>query len=123
MEGIATAALIACRRVVGNTRMTTARAGVLLVAVAAVAATTILSLHVALLLSPALLLLVLLSGGLFPGEQVIERLRARYEKRRARPEARPASPTARVFVRRTGRLIAFALAVRPPPAQAAHLLS
>jgi hypothetical protein len=101
--------------------MTRARGWAWLTAVATVLVVLSASPHVALLLSPALVLLVLLSGGLFPGERALERLRARYEQPRNRPLARPTAPPAPMFVRRTGRLIAFALAVRPPPRIAAAL--
>ena len=106
---------------VGGVRMTRARGWAWLTAVATVLVVLSASPHVALLLSPALVLLVLLSGGIFPGEHVLERLRARYERRRPRPLARPMSPPAPLFARRTGRLISFALAMRPPPLSAAAL--
>lgn len=73
---------------------------------------------VALLLAPAAALLLLLAHGIFPGEQLIERLRAHRARHRPRrrllPVARPVAPAT---IRRTGRHIAFALAVRPPPAR------
>lgn len=66
-------------------------------------------------LGPALLLLGLLACGLYPGERVLARLARRPRRVRHRPVQssrwRPAEPG---FVRRT-RLLAYHLAVRPPP--------
>ena len=91
----------------------------LLAAVTAVAAlvallTTVPSLGG--LLVPAVALGIVLLAGLFPGEAAIERLRdARSTPRMRGPSTirRPSSPA---IVRRVGRLMAFALAIRPPPA-------
>jgi hypothetical protein len=68
----------------------------------------------ALTMAPALLLLALLTCGLRPGEALIDRLRAQ-----ARPPARRAAshprPRLALVVRPAGRLLASALAMRPPP--------
>jgi hypothetical protein len=70
-----------------------------------------------MLLVPAIGLALALAMGMFPGEQAIERLRSARRtpgKRRSSVIARPATPA---VVRRVGRLLAFALAMRPPPAR------
>ena len=70
----------------------------------------------ALTMAPALLMLALFAGGVRPGEALIERLRARRVTPR-RPRAVSASlPRLALVVRPAGRLIASALAMRPPPA-------
>lgn len=72
---------------------------------------------VALLLAPALVLLVFLAAGLFPGEEQLARARSR--RMRARPVRAPgriARPVLRDIVRPVGITLAYALAVRPPPA-------
>ena len=70
----------------------------------------------ALTMAPALLLLAMLANGFRPGEALIERLRthARPARRRATSTPRP-RPT--FVVRHAGRLLAFGLAVRPPPSR------
>jgi hypothetical protein len=69
----------------------------------------------ALTLAPAVLLLATFAGGYRPGEALIERLR----ERRAAPRAIRATsariPHLALVVRPAGRLIASALAMRPPP--------
>lgn len=69
-------------------------------------------------LLPALFLLAALAAGRYPGERVLERLRAR----RSWPSRAPAGPVprwARRARRRSGELLATALAGRgPPPAPA-----
>lgn len=95
------------------------RAGALAVTLLALAAGLVLAPSVALLLAPAAALMLLLAHGVFVGEELIERLRARRAAaRHPRPRAalRPVAPA---YIRRTGRRIAFALAVRPPPAPVA----
>jgi hypothetical protein len=70
----------------------------------------------ALALAPAVLLLALFTGGIRPGEALIERLRSR---RAAAGRVRAVSaprPRLALVVRPAGRLIAAALAMRPPPA-------
>jgi hypothetical protein len=73
---------------------------------------------VALTLAPAVALLVLLAHGIAPGERLIDRLRRRFVGSRPRAAASLAAPRMRIVVRRAGRLIAAALAIRPPPAAA-----
>jgi hypothetical protein len=76
--------------------------------------------HVALLLGPAFLLLLILVVGVFPGEEAIARARARRAKaRRSRAPGRVAVPVLPDVVRPAGLALAFALAMRPPPALAA----
>lgn len=85
-------------------------------ALLAIAAAFAIAPGLAVALAPAAGLLLLLVHGFFPGEETIGRLRARRHvpaRRRTVSAPRPALP---VLLRRTGRRIAFALAVRPPPA-------
>jgi hypothetical protein len=75
---------------------------------------------VALLVAPGLLLGLCLVNGVMPGEALLTRLR---ERRLATPRRRPriaATPRPRLalVVRRTGRFVTHALAMRPPPAAA-----
>lgn len=73
------------------------------------------SVSVALLLAPALAILIILSLGYFPGEAVIVRIRQRSrDLTRPRPVA-DRMPEILDISSRVGRLIAYALAVRPPP--------
>jgi hypothetical protein len=69
---------------------------------------------------PALLLLAALASGLYPGEIVVARLRRRAPARRRRPapfrRERRMAPRAFAF---RARLLAYHLAVRPPPVGAA----
>jgi len=74
-----------------------------------------LGVGVALTLAPAFALLVLLSHGIAPGERLIARLRRHVVGRRPRAAATLAARRLRIVVRRAGRLIAAALAIRPPP--------
>ena len=70
---------------------------------------------VALMLAPALLTFVLLLLGFTPGEQLLERMRARrFTRRRDRP---PRALAVRhvVVARRMPSLATSALAMRPPP--------
>lgn len=90
---------------------------VLLVAV--VVAGVLLSPGALLALAPAVVLFAALLSGSMPGEELLERLRARFEPRARRPRRPRLRPYAAVYLRRTGRLIAAALAVRPPPRAAA----
>lgn len=69
-----------------------------------------------LVLAPALMLLLTLSLGFFPGEKVIVKVRGR--RARHRPTVEPLAEVVPELVdlaRQTGREIAYALAVRPPP--------
>lgn len=75
-----------------------------------------LSSAIALIVAPAFALLFVLSLGFFPGEKLIERVR---ERSRPREWSRPvvlATPSIDVVTRPAGLRLAFALAVRPPPA-------
>jgi hypothetical protein len=75
---------------------------------------------VALLLAPALLIVLVLAVGVFPGEEAIARARAR--RMRARPSRAPGRilrPALPDVARPAGAALAFALAMRPPPAVAA----
>jgi hypothetical protein len=90
--------------------------GLLLAALGAVA----VSPEVLLVLAPAFMLLGLLFMGQAPGE----RLLLRFARRPRRPRRRCASvprPRLPLVVRRVGRLIASALAMRPPPRTSAPL--
>ena len=69
----------------------------------------------ALSMAPALLLLALITGGFRPGEALIERLRARFAASRPPRASSAARPRLALVVRPTGRLLASALAMRPPP--------
>lgn len=71
---------------------------------------------VALLLAPAALLLALLLLGFTPGEQLIERMRARCRARRASRAPRALVNRHAVVVILMPSLSASALAMRPPPA-------
>jgi hypothetical protein len=92
-------------------------------ALGVIAFAVVLSPAVALLLAPTLVLFALLAIGHRPGERIIERLRRRFahHARRLRHTAARSRPNIPVLVRRTGRLLASALAMRPPPAAAPQL--
>ena len=70
----------------------------------------------ALSVAPVLALLAALIAGTFPGEDLMQRIRERRSLpvKRRRLAGAPSPPVA-VFVRPTGRRLAFALAMRPPP--------
>jgi len=68
-------------------------------------------------LAPALLLLVTLLAGRYPGERVLLRLAARRPRRRRRVHVAVARRSRSAWVR-AGALIGRHLAVRPPPAAA-----
>lgn len=76
---------------------------------------------VALMLAPAILLLLLLAAGIRPGEELIERLRERFTRPRVRGTANAPRPALPLVLRRVGRRMAAALAVRPPPVLAASV--
>jgi len=81
-----------------------------------VATATVASPGLALTMAPALLLLALLVGGVRPGEALLERLRDRRLQAPVRPRATSMlRPRLALVVRPAGRLIASALAMRPPP--------
>jgi hypothetical protein len=67
-----------------------------------------------LMLAPALVLVAVLLSGRAPGENLLVRWATR-RKRRPRAARIIERQYAAVFVRRVGRLIADALAMRPPP--------
>jgi hypothetical protein len=70
----------------------------------------------ALTMAPAVLMLALFTGGVRPGEALIERLRAgRLTPAPARAVSAP-RPRLAVVVRPAGLLLASGLATRPPPA-------
>ncbi len=76
-----------------------------------------LSLTVAMIAAPAFALLFVLSLGFFPGEELI--VKVRQLTTRPREWSRPvllANPVLPLQIRPVGLKIAFALAVRPPPA-------
>lgn len=74
--------------------------------------------------APVLILALPLLARRYPGEDVLVRLatRGRRPARRRRAPVRPALPALRAVrvLPRGGRLIAAALAVRPPPVAAGH---
>lgn len=84
----------------------------------AAAAAAVASPEVLLVLAPAFLLLGLLVIGQAPGEELLLRL-ARRTRRPRRAASRTQRPALPLVIRRTGRLIAAALATRPPPARPA----
>ena len=69
----------------------------------------------ALTFGPALLMLALFTLGVRPGEALLERLITRHVRRAPRAISAP-RPRLALVVRPAGRLIASALAMRPPPA-------
>ena len=77
---------------------------------------------VAMLLAPALFLFAVLLLGFTPGEQLLERMRARRFTCRAARAPRTLPVRRLVVVRRVTSLAASALAMRPPPPAApAHI--
>jgi hypothetical protein len=71
-----------------------------------------------LFLSPAIVVLALLLGGHYVGEQQLGRLAAAWRQRRprrGRVERSPLPRRPRALMPRGGRLVATSLAVRPPP--------
>jgi hypothetical protein len=70
-----------------------------------------------LFLAPALLIVVPLIAGRYPGEELIAKLVAKRSRRPRRPVAAlaPVSRAAAVWSPRGARLLAFARAERPPP--------
>ncbi len=87
-------------------------AAVLAVAVAGAAVAPMAALAAA----PALILALLLVRGIFPGEAAIERCRRWLNDKPRRAPAAFADTAGRPIRRLAGWLIAFALAMRPPPA-------
>jgi hypothetical protein len=88
-------------------------AALLLAAVAVVLAAPVFMLAMA----PAIALFAMVAHRVMPGEELIVRLRSR----RVAARRRSTLPAGRLYdvmvVRRAGRLIASALAMRPPPAR------
>ena len=68
-----------------------------------------------LAMAPAIALFLMVANRVMPGADAIVRLRGAHAARRARPAAQ--RPYEVILVRRAGRLIAAALAMRPPPAR------
>jgi hypothetical protein len=68
-----------------------------------------------LAMAPAIALFAMVANRIMPGADAIVRLRSAHAARRRRPVAQ--RPYEVVLVRRTGRLLAAALAMRPPPAR------
>jgi len=67
-----------------------------------------------LMLAPALVLVAILLSGRAPGERLLLRWATR-RKRRPRAARTIERQYTAVFIRRVGRLIGCALAIRPPP--------
>jgi hypothetical protein len=103
-------------KVVTSRRTVLAFAGLL----ALVAAAALTDPGLALSFGPALLLLALFTSGVRPGEALIGRLTARFAAPRHRRAVSARRPRLTLIVRPAGRLIASALAMRPPPAPLAH---
>jgi hypothetical protein len=70
----------------------------------------------ALAMAPAVLMLCLFTCGVRPGEALLERLLERRAAPPARRAVSSAPPRLALVLRPAGRLIASALAMRPPPA-------
>jgi hypothetical protein len=90
--------------------------------VIALAALALVAPGPALMLVPAAILAVLLLRGMFPGEKVIERLARAVRRRVTRPVSIQLPRARALALHRVGRLIAFALAMRPPPAVATQAI-
>lgn len=74
-----------------------------------------ISVSVALLLAPALAILLILSLGYFPGETLIVRIQQRLRIVAGPRPVCDRAPEVLDIASRAGRFIAYALAVRPPP--------
>lgn len=96
--------------------MSRRRVALILALVGAVVLTATVGVSVALTLAPGALLLLLLAGGIRPGEQLIDRWRSTRARGRRRQPAPVAAPVLPLVVVRTGRQLHAALAMRPPPA-------
>jgi hypothetical protein len=88
-------------------------AALLLVAIVLVLAAPVFMLAMA----PAIALFALVAGRVMPGEELIVRLRTRHAASRRPRTIAFQRPYDAMVVRRAGRLIASALATRPPPAR------
>ena len=85
------------------------------------ASLTLVGIHSDVMLAvPVLVLALPLLGGRYVGEEQILRLAAVFvaARRRPAPALAPSQGRARHRLPRGGRLLAFSLAVRPPPARA-----
>jgi hypothetical protein len=104
-------------RAIARRRLSLGFGAIALLAVAVFWAPSGLTEAVAYLI-PALLLLPALLARRYPGERALLAFIGERRRRRSRSGVRvaPPSPRPRAVVPRGGRLIAFALAVRPPPA-------
>jgi hypothetical protein len=92
------------------------RRRLLLAALLAVAVVLVLTAPVFMLaMAPAIAVFALVANRVLPGEELIVRLRERRTAHRPRTIALQ-RPYDALVVRRAGRLIASALAMRPPPA-------
>jgi hypothetical protein len=99
-------------------RTSTARTRLLLAALVVAAAVLVLTAPIFMLaMAPAIALFAMVANRVMPGADAIVRLRTARTPRRRRRAGAPQRPYEVVLVRRTGRLIAAALAVRPPPAR------
>jgi hypothetical protein len=87
-------------------------AALMLVAVALVLAAPVFMLAMA----PAIALFAMVAHRVMPGERLIVRLRSRHASPRTHRTLPAARPYDVMVPRRAGRLIASALAMRPPPA-------
>jgi hypothetical protein len=97
-------------------RAPTTRTRLLLATLVVAAAVLVVAAPVFVLaMAPAIALFALVANRVMPGADAIVRLRSARARRRRRPASQ--RPYAVVLVRRTGRLIAHALAMRPPPAR------
>jgi hypothetical protein len=93
------------------------RTRLLLVALLLAAALLLVAAPVFVLaMAPAIALFALVANRIMPGEDLIVRLRSTRSAPRRRHAVVPRPHTV-ILVRRTGRLIAAALAMRPPPAR------
>jgi hypothetical protein len=70
-----------------------------------------------LAMAPAIALFAMVAHRVMPGEELIVRLRAPHAAARGRRPLPAERPYDVMVVRRAGRLIASALAMRPPPAR------
>lgn len=86
---------------------------------AALALAVVAAPSVGLILAPPLVLFLVLAVGLFPGEDVLARARERRMRRRpVRAPRRVLRPVLAELLRPAGNTLAYALAMRPPPAAA-----
>ena len=97
-------------------RASTSRSGLLLAGLLLAAVVLVLTAPVFMLaMAPAIGVFAMVAHRVMPGERLIVRLRERHAPRRRRAPAAVQRPYGVIVVRRTGRLLAAALAMRPPP--------